>query len=94
MRAYSEHDLTTTLISKEKRRQQDAILTLKMEFQPSIRKLFPDNPKAIIRRDGEQFKDQKSIFLANSKLEKKKSLFFKETKQNGLKITCTLLILS
>lgn len=71
MRAYSEHDLTTTLISKEKRRQQDAILTLKMEFQPSIRKLFPDNPKAIIRRDGEQFKDQKSIFLANSKLEKK-----------------------
>lgn len=58
-------------------------------------KAISDNPKAIIRWDWEQFKDQKPIFLVNSKLEEKKNqLFFKETKQNGLKITCTLLILS
>lgn len=91
-----EHNLTTMLISKEKRRQQDAILTPKKRFQPSIRKLFPDNLKAIIRRDWEQFKDQKSVFPADSKLKKNHFSLKKPntTKQKGLKTACTQIILS
>lgn len=38
-------------------------------------KAISDNPKAIIRKDLEQFKDQKSIFLVNSKLWEKKITF-------------------
>lgn len=58
------------LISEEKRRQQDAILTLKKNFQPSIRKLLPDTPKGIIRRNREQFKDQTIVFLMKPKVKK------------------------
>lgn len=84
------------LISKEKRRQQDAILTLQKRFQPSIRKLLPDTPKGIIRRNREQFKDQTIVFLMKPKVKKNPFSLKKpnKTKQKGLKTTCTQIILS
>lgn len=44
----------------------------------SYQKAISDNPKAIIRRDWEQFKDQKPIFLVNSKLEEKNHFSLKK----------------